>query len=841
MTAAAAAILLAAPSSWAGPGERSVTSHILIGLAPNAGFDVSVNGEPVEESPVVSSGLGIAAFEVDEDGLAAGPRSVVIGDPGDLVISGLFVDGVTAHSAVVHWATNLPSDSSVEYGETTEYAQHTAVDPSPVLTHSVELTGLVSGTTYHFMASSDDRKGHVASSGDGTFNTAQVPLVIEGVIVDSLGETWAAVSWNTNRPADSMIEYGITTAYGSSTQLDPTPVSTHHVTIDGLASGTAYHIRAHSDDGETEAAMSGDLEFQTPLPTLSLTDVSVIEIGDNRATVFWTTDRPADSRVEYGLSEEYGSSSPVDSSMVTEHQVPLTGLEPGAEYHYRVWSSEGGSAVASGDRTFATSQAELVMTDLNVGPVGQTWAVISWITDRPAATFVAYGQTDEYGLFESPGGAFVTEHSATLSGLAEGTLYHFSAVSFDGDQQTSSPDSTFVTMEGSVTGPPQLDGVVCDVLSTTSVVVRWTTDRPATSHVRYGTGGALDCETIADTSRVIEHSVLIWPIVPRVEYSFVAISSCGCDTTECYPLSFATVPPQTQSPTIRPVDIIKIIVTPDDGASAIVTWASDRPCSSWVDYGRDATYGSTAAGAPLGEATYQTRLTGLEPETLYHLRVTGWDGPGGEVVGEDVVFETAHPPDQEAPDRPTGVSCSLCDGGVEVRWDANDELDLAGYNVYRVRSRVGSIDWSRAVLLNTAPVLESRFVDSSVEPEAAYVYAVTAVDDSGNESVHSENAGIDTGSVTPGGLRLSAYPNPVRDNAKFVFTLPPHVSSARLRILSPSGRVVMETSPSLRSTGEQTLSWNARDPSGWPVGEGVYLCELAAGDSVVRTKLTVLH
>ncbi len=842
-TAAVVFVLLCAAPSWCAAGDRATTEHVLIGLTPNAGFEVSVNGQPLEGGPVVTSELGIASFGVDEGAFSEGTRYVVIGDPGDLMISNVFVDGVTAAGATVHWTTNLPSNSGVTYGPTTDYGSEAGPDPALAMTHVVALSGLTPGTTYHYMVTSDDGQGHAASSGDGVFATSQVPLAIENVSVDSVGQMWAAVSWTTNRPSNSVVEYGLTAEYGDSTEVDPALVETHSVVVDGLSPGTVYHMRVRSSDGGIPPAVSGDAEFSTALAPLSLTGVEVAETGDTWAVIRWTTDRAADSRVEYGLSIQYGDSSATDPRLVTAHEITLSDLEPGVGYHFRAWSDDGSAApAASDDQEFSTIVNELEMSGLTVGPIGQTWAVVSWSTNRPAATYVAYGESDAYGQFASPGDGFATEHSATLAGLAQGTLYHFRAVSFDQDlQSVSSPDSTLVTMQGDVTGPPQMEGVDLDAVSATSVVVTWTTDRPATSQVVYGTDGVFDCETRADTTLVTEHSVIVWPVVPRLEYSFVALSACGCDTTSCSPLVFSTSPPAAASLTVKPLDLIKIIVTPNDDSSALIIWASDRPCSTWVDYGEAQDYGESAPGMPLGNAAYQAELPDLEPGARYHIRVSGWDAPGGEVTGEDILFEMVEPPDHQAPARPTGVACSLSEAGVEVRWDSNTESDLAGYNVYRARSRPGWIDWSRAVMLNSTPVTESRYVDSSIEQGAAYAYAVTAVDGSDNESLWSENATIETSPVEPGLFRLAAYPNPVRDDANFAFALPAGVSSARLRVLSLSGRVVMDTEVAYRSSGEQSLTWDARDPSGWPVGDGVYLCELRAGGSVARTKLTVLR
>ena len=66
------------------------------------------------------------------------------------------------------------------------------------------------------------------------------------------------------------------------------------------------------------------------------------------ATVTWTTDEPADSRVDYGTTAGSLTQNATDASAVTAHSVRLTGLTPGTTYHYRVRSADGsGNATTS--------------------------------------------------------------------------------------------------------------------------------------------------------------------------------------------------------------------------------------------------------------------------------------------------------------------------------------------------------------------------------------------------------------------------------------------------------------------------------------------------------------
>jgi YD repeat-containing protein len=74
------------------------------------------------------------------------------------------------------------------------------------------------------------------------------------------------------------------------------------------------------------------------------------------ATITWTTDRLADSQVDFGTTTGYELGSVLDPTLVTSHSLPLTGLTASTLYHYRVSSRDaGGSLNISGDFTFSTT------------------------------------------------------------------------------------------------------------------------------------------------------------------------------------------------------------------------------------------------------------------------------------------------------------------------------------------------------------------------------------------------------------------------------------------------------------------------------------------------------
>jgi hypothetical protein len=89
--------------------------------------------------------------------------------------------------------------------------------------------------------------------------------------------------------------------------------------------------------------------------TLTISDVQVLYITSDRATVNWKSNLPSDSKVRYGLSVAYTDSAyaPV---LLTSHTIKLTGLRPSTTYHFQAVSRDVlGNVAASADSTFTTA------------------------------------------------------------------------------------------------------------------------------------------------------------------------------------------------------------------------------------------------------------------------------------------------------------------------------------------------------------------------------------------------------------------------------------------------------------------------------------------------------
>ncbi len=112
-------------------------------------------------------------------------------------------------------------------------------------------------------------------------------------------------------------------------------------------------VNIFSCSGSLDTAISGYTPDTTP-PVIS--NILVSSLGSDSATISWDTDEPATTQVNYGLTAGYGSSSPLDSNLTTNHSVVIAGLSQNTGYHFQARSSDGSDNVSlSSDNTFLTN------------------------------------------------------------------------------------------------------------------------------------------------------------------------------------------------------------------------------------------------------------------------------------------------------------------------------------------------------------------------------------------------------------------------------------------------------------------------------------------------------
>ena len=375
---------------------------------------------------------------------------------------------VFAASAVLSWNPNAEADLAgykVYYG-TASRSYGAPIDVGNTTSHTV--TGL-SSTTYFFAVTAYDTSGNESGYSvevSKTFSASDTtPPLVSSVSASNLSSTAATISWSTDEPADTQIEYGTTTAYGTFTTLDSALITVHSQSLNGLLNGTLYHYRVLSRDAAGNLTVSGDHTLTTSSsPDVTppvISGITASNVTGTGAVVTWGTDEGATSLVEYGTTTAYGAFSPMGTTLVTSHSRTLSGLSNGVTYHYRVISRDAaGNSRTSGDRTFTTTTAAdtagPVISDISAVAT-PTSATVTWTTDEAATSKVAFGETTAYGMFSPVESVLVTNHSRTLTGLSPSTTYHYQVISLDGaGNETRSSDRSFATgpLEATDTVPP---------------------------------------------------------------------------------------------------------------------------------------------------------------------------------------------------------------------------------------------------------------------------------------------------------------------------------------------------------------------------------------------------
>src|SRR5205085_12305747 len=112
---------------------------------------------------------------------------------------------------------------------------------------------------------------------------------ISSIQSTSITQTGATLSWTTNESADSQIDYGLTTAYGSQTSLDSTLVTSHSQTLSTLQPTTTYHYRVRAKDFAGNLAQSSDQVFTTQAAIIIPSGNRVDRINSGGTLIFSTS------------------------------------------------------------------------------------------------------------------------------------------------------------------------------------------------------------------------------------------------------------------------------------------------------------------------------------------------------------------------------------------------------------------------------------------------------------------------------------------------------------------------------------------------------------------------
>jgi len=213
------------------------------------------------------------------------------------------------------------------------------------------------------------------------------PPVISMVSSSGITSTAATITWTTDEPSTSLVEYGLTASYGSDSE-DAALVTGHSVILSGLTPGTTYHYRVKSRDAWDNEGTSGDNTFTTTAsgapgtpvnlspadgavdialtPTLESSTFTDPDASDSHSASQWQIRNTSGS---YG-SPVYDSST--DTSNKTSIAIPLDELVYETEYywHVRYRDSYDNWSGWSTETSFTTISSSAPDKPANISPAG---------------------------------------------------------------------------------------------------------------------------------------------------------------------------------------------------------------------------------------------------------------------------------------------------------------------------------------------------------------------------------------------------------------------------------------------------------------------------------------
>lgn len=448
----------------------------------------------------------------------------------------------------------------------------------------------------------------------------------------------------------------------------------------------------------------------------AISGVELTDVSDTSVTINWKTNEEADSLVNYGLLPDYGIVR-IPVADRTQHSITLDKLEPGRVYYFRVVSAdENGNQGISADYRVQTSgtpqtgegqdaaNGEGNQSQVGEGDKRDPESQIT--TDTIADSTATLRIIEQINQITNPQQLqeIVNETIKAIQGITE--------------------DLTIV-------GPPTV------IPETTTAVIKWTTDREASSEVLFSPQDSFDGTNYAYSQQstsgdTTDHEVQLIGLNAFTDYSFKVISTDSFGITgNSRNYTFQT---KATAPDIKNLRVVKV-----EEKAATLAWDTSVPAKAIVEYQDQTTGSQSSVGRPTLATTHQMRLADLTLGTRYVAFVTAENSGGDRIRSQPIQFITVK--DIAAPIITNVTNESTLFPGGESRiqtiieWDTDEPASClltyqegvaGGTDPYTIEKE--------QISYNTKHV--EVVVDFA--PATVYQFYINCADDAGNK-IKSEN------------------------------------------------------------------------------------------------------
>lgn len=432
-----------------------------------------------------------------------------------------------------------------------------------------------------------------------------------------------------------------------------------------------------------------------------ISNVEVQQNSDTSITVTWETDENADSLINYGLQEDYGIVREPNTDKKV-HSITLDNLEAGRQYHFRVLSSD----VDGNQGISADYKLQLDSSPQTGSGEGS-------------------GQAQAQGQGEGQSSAQTT--SEVIEKIQE--ITEVSKLQQIQNEIVKAIEG--ITEDLTIVGPPIV------IAETTSALVKWTTDRSASSEVRFSPTDSYVPDQYAfsqssTNSDTTDHEVRLIGLEPFTEYHFQVRSTDQYDITgSSRDYTFKT---KASLPDIRNLRIVKV-----EESAATLAWETTVPAKATIEYQDLSTGEKNSKGRPTLATTHQMRIADLTLGTRYVAFAIAENGGGDRVKSQPITFITTRDTASPIISNVTNESTLFPGSESRIQTIVEWQTDEASFCLMTYREGVaGGVD--PTVLEKEETEYKEKHVEVIVDfaPATVYQFWLNCEDEAGND-VQSEN------------------------------------------------------------------------------------------------------
>ena len=166
--------------------------------------------------------------------------------------------------------------------------------------------------------------------------------IVSSVAVGSITPTGASISWTTNELTSSKVYLSTTSPVSTSSAAwtDGNLLASHNAPLTGLAANTTYYFVLQANDASSNVSYSAQGTSTTSIapdvtaPVITL--FSVVPTSSTTASVSWSTNEAASSRVYYSTTSPVNlgaAPSVFNATLLTVHGMNLSGLTASTTYY----------------------------------------------------------------------------------------------------------------------------------------------------------------------------------------------------------------------------------------------------------------------------------------------------------------------------------------------------------------------------------------------------------------------------------------------------------------------------------------------------------------------------